>query len=175
MAKVKQAPPEPQLQDAWDEDNTDESEEGVSSWDHVLNGARGGAASAWSIAMSAIGGGERPGTPTQVSAPRRPSAPAPPAPAARETPRASDGLFARSTSNGPTTPEDPRFATWRPPRIVDPDEHANPAKKMQHLALQNLFESADDADDADLISAMSMYSKATQSAGRKKTAPAAKR
>ncbi|EKM56912.1 uncharacterized protein PHACADRAFT_141917 [Phanerochaete carnosa HHB-10118-sp] len=176
IAKVKQAPPEPQLQDAWEEDNTDESEEGASSWSHqVLNGAFGGAVSAWSMGVSAFGGAERPGTPAQVPAPTRPSAPAPPVPTVREAPWAGEGPFQRSTSHGPTTPEDPRFATWRPPRIVDPDEHENPAKKMQDLALQNLFQSVDDSSDTDLFNAMSMYSKATQSATRKTTTPAARR
>ena len=181
MTKKVQAPPESQPQDAWDEDNTDESEEGaMSSWgQQMLNTARGGAASAWDMAMATIGGSERPGTPAQMRGPARPSAPAPAAPAApasREAPWVSDGLFARSTSNGPTTPEDPRFATWRPPKIVDPDEQENPAKKMQDLAFQNLFQTADDdSDPTDLLNAMSMYTKATQSAARKKTAPGAQR
>ena len=177
MAKKMQAPPMPQPQDAWEEDNTDDSEEGVSSWtQQMLNSARSGAASAWGMASSAIGGGERPGTPAQLRAPTRPSAPVPAAPAAQETPWAADGLMARSVSNGPTTPEDPRFATWRPPRIVEHDEHNDPAKKMQDLAFQNLFETADDeSDPSDLLNAMSMYAKATQSAARKKTAPSSKR
>ncbi|GJE86682.1 hypothetical protein PsYK624_027630 [Phanerochaete sordida] len=169
----QQAPPVPQTQpeDAWDEDNTDESDEGSAPWgQNMLSNARGGAANVWDMAMNAFGGAERPRTPAQAG-PSRPAAPAPPPPVSREPQQwADDGLFARSTSNGPTTPEDPRFVTWRPPRIVDPDEHVDPAKKMQDLALQNLFHTVDDADDSDLMNAMSMYSKAAQSVERKKTA-----
>lgn len=163
----KQDPAQLQHQaDPWAEDNTDESEEGTSSWtQQAVDTARGGAASAWNIAMSAIGG-ERPG----ITALRPPTVAT-----GRENMWSGGDAYSRSEAR-PVWPEersatvDPRFTTWRPPKNMEPNGGTgNPAKQMAALAFDNLMDVADDGNDpADLLGAMSMYTKAMENSTRKR-------
>ena len=160
MRARKQDPAQLKSQpDPWTEYNTDKFEEGVTPWTRrAVDSARNGAASAWNLAMSAVSG-ERPGTTVP-----RPSTVIP----GRENMWGSGDAFARSESRVVWPEEssagaDPRFATWQPPKKAPPEvDNDNPAKKMMDLAFENLIDVADDNDDpSQLLTAMSMYTKAT--------------
>lgn len=166
QAYKQETAPVQQETDPWGEENTDESEEGMSWTQMAMDTARGGVASAWDTTLAAVGG-ERPGT----TAPRPATSTAP----GRENLWGGGDMFARSESRAPWGEEpssaDPRFSTWKPPRREEPatSGDGSTAKKMADLAFQNLFDVAGDGEDPDdMMNAMSMYTKAMATSTRKR-------
>lgn len=189
QAKKQETVPARAHYDEWAEDNTDESEAGTGAFwgQSALDAARGGAASVWNIASSALG--------SEPTAPPTKPVPLPSAsarPATRQTvhgqtppthghPWGGEDVYGRSHGAasvpggfevGSGAGGDSRFTTWRPATRPEPESKKSfpdPAKQMADLALENLMEIADEGDSpGHLLDAMSMYTKAMGSATRKR-------
>ncbi|KAI0826481.1 hypothetical protein BC629DRAFT_84029 [Irpex lacteus] len=130
----------------------------------VLEGARGGAASAWNFAKNAINNDKPSAVPTKP--PMRASPPV-------NGPGSfwsNEPAFARMTSEGADEGLGGRFTPWKPATLEPPDED-DPTTKMANLAMQHLYQTVDtegDIDPSEAHNAMLMYTQAAATTRKKR-------
>jgi hypothetical protein len=141
-----------------------------SMWSQAAMGdVRGGAASAWNFAVSAMSG-DKAGA---AKPPTKSSSPPVTGPGSFWS---NEPAYAKATNESPGTGSygaagiDGRFTPWKPSVMERPNADET-TTKMANLAMEHLYQAAD-TDDAydpnELHNAMSMFTKAVASSNRKK-------